>query len=104
MICFRLVVKDGVIVHESIYANTSATVYESDSLGKTITASVVSAAVEQGCGHALSCHAISYHTLSYHAVEQGCGTCIGSSALVSFSPLPASVASAAVEQGCGACP
>lgn len=43
-----LVVKDGVIMHEAVYANTTATVYESDSLGKTITASVVATAVEHG--------------------------------------------------------
>ena len=42
------VIKDGVIVHESYYSNTSSSVYESDSLGKTITAAMVSAAIEQG--------------------------------------------------------
>ena len=35
-------------MHEAVYANTTATVYESDSLGKTITASVVATAVEHG--------------------------------------------------------
>ena len=35
-----LVVKDGEIVHESYFANTSETVYESDSLGKTATAAL----------------------------------------------------------------
>ena len=35
-----LVVKDGVIVHETYYANTSESVYESDSLAKTTTAAV----------------------------------------------------------------
>ena len=43
-----LVVKDGVIVHESTYANTSSTTYESDSLAKTATALVMGAAVEAG--------------------------------------------------------
>ena len=43
-----VVAKDGVIVHETYYANTSATTYESDSLGKTVTAALVATAIEQG--------------------------------------------------------
>ena len=43
-----LVVKDGVIVHESTFVNRSDTQYESDSLAKTATALVVGAAVEAG--------------------------------------------------------
>ena len=43
-----LVAKDGVIVHESYFSNTSSSVYESDSLGKTITAALVGVAVQQG--------------------------------------------------------
>ena len=43
-----LVVKDGVIVHETTFANTSNTTYESDSLAKTATALVVGAALHAG--------------------------------------------------------
>jgi CubicO group peptidase (beta-lactamase class C family) len=43
-----LIVKDGVIVHESTYANRSDTQYESDSLAKTATALVIGAAVHAG--------------------------------------------------------
>lgn len=43
-----VVVKDGTIIHESYYHNTSSSIYESDSLGKTITAAVIAAAVEAG--------------------------------------------------------
>lgn len=43
-----VVVKDGVIVHESYFANTSESIYESDSLAKTFTAALVGVAVQQG--------------------------------------------------------
>lgn len=43
-----LIVKDGVIVHETYYRNTSETTYEADSLAKTITAAVVAVAIEKG--------------------------------------------------------
>jgi CubicO group peptidase (beta-lactamase class C family) len=43
-----LVIKDGVIVHETYYANTSSSVYESDSLAKTTTAALLGVAVQDG--------------------------------------------------------
>lgn len=42
------VTKDGVIVHESYFSNTSSSLYETDSLGKTATAVLVGMAVQQG--------------------------------------------------------
>ena len=43
-----LIAKDGVIVSETYYKNTSESTYESDSLGKTITASLLGVAVQHG--------------------------------------------------------
>eukprot|EP00040_Diaphanoeca_grandis_P039718 m.259895 g.259895 ORF g.259895 m.259895 type:complete len:615 (+) comp38863_c0_seq1:70-1914(+) len=42
------VVKDGVIVHETYFSNTSASIYETDSLGKTATAALIGILVEDG--------------------------------------------------------
>jgi CubicO group peptidase (beta-lactamase class C family) len=43
-----LIVKDGVIVHETTIANSTNTTYESDSLAKTATSLVIGAAVQAG--------------------------------------------------------
>ena len=43
-----VVVKEGAIIHESYYANTSESVYETDSMAKTFTAALLGVAVQQG--------------------------------------------------------
>ena len=43
-----LVAKDGVIVHESYFHNTSDSVYETDSLGKSVTSALMGIPVAEG--------------------------------------------------------
>jgi CubicO group peptidase (beta-lactamase class C family) len=43
-----VVVKNGAIIHESYFANTSESVYETDSMAKTFTAALIGVAVERG--------------------------------------------------------
>ena len=56
-----LIAKDGVIVSETYYKNTSESTYESDSLGKTITASLLGVAV-QPCS--MGCSILTRHSCS----------------------------------------
>ena len=41
-----LVIKDGYLIHESYFGNTSDSLYETDSLGKTVTAALFGTAVQ----------------------------------------------------------
>lgn len=43
-----LVIKDGYLIHESYFGNTSESLYETDSLGKTVTAALFGSAVQDG--------------------------------------------------------
>ena len=43
-----VVIKDGYLIHESYFGNSSEALYETDSLGKTTTAALFGVAVEEG--------------------------------------------------------